>query len=125
MEKMTEKQEKIFLWIRSFIELNKFPPTRQEIGSAFSIAPNGVQCHLEAIERKGFLTLTAGISRGISINNTKAQPILSFKADPGSDRLELFVDSKLLTTCAYEENPEYSFHEFEKIFWAGYNHGER
>lgn len=125
MDKMTEKQTEIFQWIKRFIERNKYSPTYQEIGDAFKVTPNASHCHVQALEKKGFLTIARGIARGILIDNPIAKPGLSFKTHENIGLMELFVDGELITTWAYEDEPEYSFHEFEKIFWAGYNHGER
>src|SRR4029078_6560160 len=43
-------------------------PTVREIGSGFKIkSPNGVMCHLKALEKKGLITRESHMSRAIQI----------------------------------------------------------
>jgi len=45
-----------------------YGPTVREIGDHFDIAsPNGVMCHLKALEKKGIITREPGMSRAIQI----------------------------------------------------------
>lgn len=53
---LTPKQEKIFHFIRGYIEQNGYPPAIRDIGTAFKIrSPNGVMCHLRALQKKGYI----------------------------------------------------------------------
>jgi repressor LexA len=53
---MTPKQNEIFTFIRKYIEENGYPPAIRDIGKAFKIAsPNGVMCHLRALQKKGYI----------------------------------------------------------------------
>ncbi|MCB9667632.1 MAG: transcriptional repressor LexA [Myxococcales bacterium] len=57
MEKLTERQQKVLEFIRDSIQQQGFPPTLREIGNQLGIrSTNGVNDHLRALERKGFLT---------------------------------------------------------------------
>lgn len=52
--------------ILAFIQSKPYPPTVREIGAAFGIrSPNGVTCHLLALERKGAIIRERGKARGI------------------------------------------------------------
>lgn len=66
MKEATSKQKAILGWIVSYREKNGISPTLREIGKAFGITSlRGVSVHLEALERKGFLTIYPGVTRGI------------------------------------------------------------
>src|SRR5262249_38226175 len=65
---MTAKQEAIFNFIRKHIETKGFPPAIRDICDEFGISsPNGVMCHLKALEKKGY------INRITKKDNEKAQ----------------------------------------------------
>ena len=54
---LTEKQQQIYNYIRKHIEGKGFPPAIRDICDEFSISsPNGVMCHLKALEKKGFIS---------------------------------------------------------------------
>jgi repressor LexA len=54
---VTERQQKVFEFIRDKIKERGYGPTVREIGEHFKISsPNGVMCHLRALEKKGMLT---------------------------------------------------------------------
>jgi repressor LexA len=53
-ELLTDKQKKIYNFIRKHIEGKGYPPAIRDICDEFSISsPNGVMCHLKALEKKG------------------------------------------------------------------------
>jgi repressor LexA len=53
---LTDKQQKIYNFIRKHIETQGFPPAIRDICDAFGISsPNGVMCHLKALQRKGYI----------------------------------------------------------------------
>jgi repressor LexA len=53
---LTDKQKRIYSFIRKHIEDKGFPPAIRDICDEFSISsPNGVMCHLKALEKKGFI----------------------------------------------------------------------
>jgi repressor LexA len=64
----TERQLEIYAFIRDKIHSRGFGPTVREIGQAFKIrSPNGVVCHLKALERKGLITRGKNMSRAIEL----------------------------------------------------------
>jgi repressor LexA len=68
VSKLTEKQRRIYEFIREKIEARGYPPTVREIGLAFSIqSPNGVMCHLNALVTKGFITRQGNSARAIQL----------------------------------------------------------
>jgi len=53
---LTSKQQEIYAFIRQYITENGYPPAIRDIGRAFEIkSPNGVMCHLKALQKKGYI----------------------------------------------------------------------
>ncbi|MBN9520724.1 transcriptional repressor LexA [bacterium] len=53
---LTDKQQQIYAFIRKTIETKGFPPAIRDICEAFGISsPNGVMCHLKALQKKGYI----------------------------------------------------------------------
>jgi repressor LexA len=73
-EQITERQQAVYEFIREKIRTRGYGPTVREIGQHFGIrSPNGVMCHLRALERKGFILREAGMSRAIQLATEPAQ----------------------------------------------------
>jgi repressor LexA len=54
---LTTKQEKIYNYIRKHIETKGYPPAIRDICDAFRISsPNGVMCHLKALQKKKYIS---------------------------------------------------------------------
>jgi repressor LexA len=69
----TERQMEIYAFIRDKIRSRGYGPTVREIGQAFKIrSPNGVVCHLKALERKGLISRGKNMSRAIELVNEPA-----------------------------------------------------
>ncbi len=65
---ITERQRRILEFIRSVIGSRGIPPSLREIGRTFGIAStNGVDKHLQALERAGLISRERGTSRGIAL----------------------------------------------------------
>lgn len=65
---LTEKQKAVYEFIRDKIRNRGYGPTVREIGTEFDIvSPNGVVCHLKALEKKGMITREANLSRAIQL----------------------------------------------------------
>lgn len=65
---LTPRQNEALTWIVQFIAAKGYPPTRSEISKGMGWAsPNAAEQHLQALEAKGYLRLTSGISRGILV----------------------------------------------------------
>jgi len=64
----TQRQMEIYAFIRDKIHSRGFGPTVREIGQAFRIrSPNGVVCHLKALERKRLISRGRNMSRAIEL----------------------------------------------------------
>src|SRR5205823_1574841 len=67
-EPLTDRQEKILSFIKKSIQDQGYPPTIREIGEHFGIrSTNGVNDHLKALERKGYLVRGELKSRALSV----------------------------------------------------------
>ncbi|HUK67030.1 MAG TPA: transcriptional repressor LexA, partial [Anaeromyxobacteraceae bacterium] len=63
---LTDRQLEVLRFIASEIEERGYPPTIREIGEALEIAStNGVNDHLKALEKKGYLQRDAAKSRAL------------------------------------------------------------
>ncbi len=65
---LTERQQRVYEVIREKINTRGYGPTVREIGEILNISsPNGVMCHLRALERKGKISRAANKSRAIEL----------------------------------------------------------
>ncbi len=68
LDSMTKRQRMVYEFIRDKIRNRGYGPTVREIGEQFGIAsPNGVMCHLKALEKKGLITREPNMSRAIQL----------------------------------------------------------
>jgi SOS-response transcriptional repressor LexA len=66
MQGLSPRQERVLDCIKRSIVERGYPPTLREIGDSMNIrSTNGVNDHLRALERKGFIRVEGGISRGL------------------------------------------------------------
>ena len=65
---LTPRQQEIYDFLRTKIIDRGYGPTVREIGQEFGIkSPNGVMCHLKALEKKGLITREEKMSRAIEL----------------------------------------------------------
>ena len=70
MEQLTRRQKYVYEFIRDKILNRGYGPTVREIGEHFDIAsPNGVMCHLKALEKKGLISREPNMSRAIQLEH--------------------------------------------------------
>ena len=70
---LTQRQAEIFDFLKDKILVRGYGPTVREIGNEFGIrSPNGVMCHLKALEKKGLIIREPNMARAIQLAN---QPI--------------------------------------------------
>lgn len=68
-EQLTKRQRAVYEFIRDKIHNRGYGPTVREIGERFRISsPNGVMCHLKALEKKGLITREPNMSRAIQLS---------------------------------------------------------
>jgi repressor LexA len=70
LTQLTKRQREIYNFIKEKIESRGYGPTVREIGSAFDISsPNGVMCHLKALEKKGHIIREKNAARAIQLED--------------------------------------------------------
>ncbi len=92
---LTERQHAILEFVRESIASRGYPPTHREIGAAFGIrSTNGVNDHLLALERKGFLSRDGMRSRAIRVLRPdrvlEARPVYDPPIAPAPEGYRLF-----------------------------------
>jgi len=74
MDNLTKRQKAVYEFIREKIRSRGYGPTVREIGDHFDIrSPNGVMCHLKALEKKGMITREPNMSRAIQMTQEPAE----------------------------------------------------
>lgn len=73
MDHLTTRQKEVYEFIRELIRNRGYGPTVREIGANFDISsPNGVMCHLKALEKKGLIVREPNMSRAIMLTTEHA-----------------------------------------------------
>lgn len=114
MQGLTARQEQVLAFIRDSIVERGYPPTLREIGAHMGIrSTNGVNDHLRALERKGYLSREDMKSRALRPKDLDFQPK---KKSAGADEsvvripvmgrvaagLPLYADENLLETISVD-----------------------
>ena len=96
MDELTDRQKEILDFIVSTSEERGYPPTIREIGEEMDIrSTNGVNDHLKALERKGYLTRAEQQSRSL-VPTKRARLVLGM----GVKKDSTFIDVPLLGKVA-------------------------
>ena len=70
MKEITSQQQRVLDCIQIYLKKTGFPPTRADICKELGFkSPNSAETHLRALEKKGFISIESGASRGISVND--------------------------------------------------------
>ena len=73
MKDLTSRQKEILQLIKDYLNEKGFPPTRADISRNLGFkSPNAAEQHLRAIEKKGFISILSGASRGIVLNKEES-----------------------------------------------------
>ena len=67
MKLISERQQDTLDILKRLIEEKGYSPTHFEVAEELDIKMSGVQRHLKALERKGFISMTPGKSRSIVV----------------------------------------------------------
>ncbi len=93
MQGLTKRQEQTLEFIRSSIRDRGYPPTLREIGEHMGIrSTNGVNDHLRALERKGYLRREDMKSRALRVVGEEEEataPVETSPARTSEDLLEI------------------------------------
>ena len=86
MQGLTARQEQTLDFIRKSIEERGYPPTLREIGEYMGIrSTNGVNDHLRALERKGYLRREDMKSRALKLVSGMGTPAAAPAPKPADD----------------------------------------
>lgn len=107
---LTRRQQEIYDFIKDKILNRGYGPTVREIGSHFDIrSPNGVMCHLKALEKKDMIVRDERMSRAIQLTDAPqlkrtslplagqiaaGNPVLAVETRDRVDFAPLFDDSQ-------------------------------
>ena len=88
MKEITSQQQRVLDCIQIYLKKTGFPPTRADICRELGFkSPNSAETHLRALEKKGFISIESGTSRGISIisdeqitKNAQEYPVIGLVA---------------------------------------------
>jgi repressor LexA len=95
MEELTERQRQILSFIVKETESRGFPPTIREIGEEMDIrSTNGVNDHLKALEKKGYLNRGEQQSRSL-VPTKRARMVLGVASRKDGGVLEVPVLGKV------------------------------
>ena len=77
MDELTARQAEVLQLIADFLQTTGFPPTRAEIAAQLGFrSANAAEDHLRALERKGFIEMLPGASRGIRLLENLGIPVV-------------------------------------------------
>jgi len=77
MDELTARQAEVLQLIADFLQATGFPPTRAEIAVQLGFrSPNAAEDHLRALERKGYIEMLPGASRGIRLRENLGIPVV-------------------------------------------------
>ena len=95
MEELTERQREILNFIVQETEARGYPPTIREIGEEMDIrSTNGVNDHLKALERKGYLLRGEQQSRSL-VPTKRARMVLGLGVKKDPDLVDIPVLGKV------------------------------
>jgi len=70
---LSDRQERILEYIRTYVEANRYPPTIREIGKAVDISSTSVvKYNLERLQEKGYIERSVEVSRGLRLTDSPA-----------------------------------------------------
>ena len=110
MKNLTKRQEEILNLIKKHIFEFGFPPTRADIAKSLGFkSPNAAEQHLRAIEKKGFIKILTGASRGIVLNETNIGeiPVIGLVAAGGPILAEENVEKTIPRTHLFKSSIDY------------------
>lgn len=104
MQGLTDRQQQVLHYIRQSIHERGYPPTLREIGAHMGIrSTNGVNDHLRALERKGYLTREDMKSRALrprDLEPASVSPSAAGVGAPANDLAEDMVEIPVLGRIA-------------------------
>jgi len=104
LDQLTKRQAAVYEFIRDKIVNRGYGPTVREIGERFEInSPNGVMCHLKALEKKGMIRRSPNKSRAIELSRQAIREAAGIQMAG--------TVAAGLTSLAFEQNERIDFGE--------------
>jgi repressor LexA len=101
VQKLTDRQEMVLKYIESSIAQRGYPPTLREIGNFMGIrSTNGVNDHLRALERKGYLLREDMKSRALRPTRGGGVSTSGFPQLPGENGEGDFIEVPIVGRVA-------------------------
>jgi repressor LexA len=95
MANLTDRQALILEIIKEHIEDSGFPPTRAELAEILGFkSVNAAEDHLRALERKGYIEILPGASRGIRLLEEEGLPVVGRVAAGSPILSEEYVETR-------------------------------
>ena len=79
---LTSRQQKVYNFVKQFIEDNSYPPTLQEISDKLKIQPSAARMHLLLMEKKKALRYVPNTSRGIELLHERPSGVPIYGSAP-------------------------------------------
>lgn len=104
---LTKRQREIYDFLKDRIQNRGYGPTVREIGDHFGIkSPNGVMCHLKALERKGLITRESNMSRAICLSENGhgrfSVPFIGTAVSGGAVKSAVSSDDQLTFSAVFQ-----------------------
>jgi repressor LexA len=102
---LSERQEKILEFIRTYHAEHDYPPTIREIGKAAGITSTSVvKYNLERLQEKGFINRNKEVSRGLRLvnNNPPGMPVVGMVSIPKYGRIAAGIP---IGAAGQQDNP--------------------
>lgn len=104
MTSLTLRQQEVLDLLIEYQHKHGFPPTTYELtGMLGCRSPNAAATHLKALERKGAIKITRGVSRGISITTSLLAREISVNLN-SIVKLKLTAEALSYMRSQHEEN---------------------
>lgn len=104
MKGLTARQQEVLEFIKQYIEHNSYAPAVRDIARHFGITVKAAHDHLKALERKGAIHSSEGISRSTGVVGFSVAPTVETIAIP------VLGNTAAGTPILAEENREFELH---------------
>jgi len=70
MENLPEREQKVFMFVKNYLDANGYPPTVREIGKGIGVKSTSlISYYLKGLEKRGLITRETSVSRAIRLTS--------------------------------------------------------